>query len=113
MNDYPDFGVSVEGYDPARSDGAEVLRAEDGTVWIYRDYDQEQLTFTIRHAALLWEDEEVLRAFYATNKNTHVRFYDPRSKLHYAVLMLGPPRLLGMRSGMRADIEMTLAGVSV
>jgi len=112
MEDYPDFGVFVEGYDPARSDGAEALRAEDGTVWVYRAYDQEQLTFTITHPAMLWEDEETLRQFYADNKNDVVRFYDPRSKQHYAVLMLGPPRLVGMRSGIHADIEMVLAGVA-
>ena len=112
MEDYPDLCIGVDGYDPERSDGAEVMRAENGKVWIYRAYDQEQLTFTIVHPALTWDEEQALRAFYADNKNDYVRFYDPRSGRHYAVLMQGPPRLSGMRSSTRADIEMTLLGVA-
>lgn len=112
MEDYPDFGIYVDGYSPERSDGAEVMRAENGKTWIYRAYDEEQLTFTIIHPALKWEQEELLRNFYAAHKNEHVRFYDPRSKQHYVVLMAGPPRLSGMRSGIHADIEMTLMGVA-
>lgn len=112
MQDYPDFEVSIEGYDPARSDGSEVMRAENGKVWVYRAYDQEQLTFTVVHPALLWEEEQEIRNFYAAYKGEQVRFYDPRSRQHFIVLMLGPPRLSRMRSGTRADIEMTFSGVA-
>lgn len=112
MQDYPNFYVSTEGYDPVRSDGSELIRAENGEAWIYRAYDTEQITFTIVHQALTREEENQLRDFYAAYRHEHVRYYDPRYDAYFIVLMAGPPRLLGMRGGMLADVQMTLVGVA-
>jgi len=112
MQDYPNFGVSIEGYDPLRTDGSELMRAENGEAWIYRAYDTEQITFTITHPALTKDEENLLRDFYAAHRHEHVRYYDPRYDAYFIVLMAGPPRLVGMRSGMRADVQMTLVGVA-
>lgn len=104
------IGISVDGYTPEWSDGTEVVRAENGRVWLYRHYDREQVTLTIRHPALNRFQELELREFYRDYKHEHIRFYDPRTHEHYIVLMQGPPRLTGMRSGLLADIEMVLLG---
>lgn len=110
MQDYPDFYVSEEGYSPDWSDGSEVLTAENGQTWIYRAFDQGRVTLMITHPALLLDKEQELRAFYADYKSEKVRFYDPRTQEYYIVLMAGPPVLARMRSGLHADIQMTLIG---
>lgn len=111
MENYPDFGVGVDGYNPERADGTEVIRGENGKPWIYRSWDKTRRTFTIIHPALTSSQEQVLNDFYESNKSAEVLFYDPRSAQNYIVLMQGPPRIAGMRSGFHADIEMTLLEV--
>lgn len=111
MHDYPLIDVSIDGYTPEWSDGAEVVRAESGEVWLYRHYAQEQLTLTIVHPALLAAQEATLRQFYRDHKHEYVRFHDLRTQEIYICTMPHPPRLVRMRSGKHADIEMTLLGV--
>lgn len=111
MQDYPSFPISTEGYSPEWSDGTEAMRAESGRDWLYRSYDVEHVTLTITHPALDRDQEAALRAFYRDHKSEHVRFFDPRTEEYYIVQMQGPPRLSGMRSGLLADLEMTLLGV--
>jgi len=108
MEDYPNFGVGVSGYSPDRSNGSQVIRGENGQPFLFILWDRTRSTFTITHPALTIEQEEVITNFYEANKSDPVRFYDPRTRKHYNVLMQGPPRISGMRSGFHADIEMTL-----
>lgn len=111
MADYPDLPISADGYSPDWSDGTEVMRSESGRPWLYRQYDQERVTLTITHPALDKDQEAMLRVFYRDHKNEELRFRDPRTEEWYRVYMQGPPRLSGMRSGLLADLEMTLLGV--
>lgn len=111
MEDYPMIGISIGGYTPEWSDGTEVVRGINGKVWLYRHYDEEQLMLTIVHPALLRDQEMQLRQFYRDHKHEAVRFYDPRTQETYIVYMQGPPRIAGMQSSVRADIEMVLLGV--
>lgn len=112
MQDYPALGISTNGYQSDWSDGTEVVRAENGEVWLYRAYDDEQITLTIRHPNLSSVEENDLRNFYRTYKNERVRFLDPRSGEYYICMMPSPPKLASMVSPMRADIEMTLLMVA-
>lgn len=112
MQDYPALGISTNGYQSDWSDGTEVVRAENGEVWLYRAYDDEQITLTIRHPNLSAVEENNLRNFYRTYKNERVRFLDPRSGEYYICMMPSPPKLASMVSPMSADIEMTLLMVA-
>lgn len=108
MQDYPLLGIAVDGYQPEWSDGTEVVRAENGEVWLYRRYDQEQGTMNIRHPSLLPEEEAQLRSFYRDYKNERVRFFDPRTQEYYICMMPSPPKLANMSTPKRANIDMTL-----
>lgn len=110
MEVYPDFCISIDGYDPAFDDGTEVIMAESGRPWIYRQFDRETVTFTITHPAMTAEDELTLKQFYALNRDDDVLYNDPRYGKAYVVRMIHPPRLQAMRSGFKADVEMTLVG---
>lgn len=111
MANYPDLPISADGYFPEWSDGTEVARAENGRPWLYRPYDQEQLTLTITHPALDKDQEAMLREFYRDHKSDELRFRDPRTEEWYMVYMQGPPRVVGIRGARYADIEMVLLGV--
>lgn len=111
MTEYPEMDVAAQGYAPEWSDGTEVMRAESGRAWLYREYDEEQVELTITHPALTSDQERSLRDFYRDHKSEHVRFNDPRSGDVYLVQMAGPPRIARMQGGMLADVQMTLLGV--
>ena len=108
MQDYPLFGIDVNGYQPDWSDGTEVVIAENGEPWLYRRYDKEHCTMTIRHPSLSADEESQLRQFYRDYKHERVRFFDPRTAEYYLCMMPSPPKLASMSSPMKANIEMTL-----
>lgn len=110
MQDYPTIGIAYDGYAPEWEDGTEVVRALNGEVWLYRHWDKERVTLTITHPALLADQEATLRQFYRDHKHEKVRFHDPRTQETYVCTMPAPPRLVRMRSGFHADIEMVLLG---
>lgn len=112
MQDYPSFRIETSGYQSDVSDGTEIVRAENGEVWLYRAYDDEQITLTIRHPNLSVTDEAELRQFYRSYKHERVRFLDPRSKEYFICMMPSPPKNIGMSSPFLANIEMTLLMVS-
>lgn len=112
MQDYPSLKVETSGYQPDWSDGTEVVRAENGEAWLYRKYDDDQITLTIRHPNLTWVEESDLRQFYNSYKHERVRFLDPRSKEYFICMMPSPPKNVGMSSPMLANIEITLLMVA-
>lgn len=110
MNRYPDNCILADDYAPGRTDGAEVIFADDGTPWVYRPYPEEVITFDITHPALSAAEEQTLRDFYTSNRYDMIEFQDPRSGLIYNVLMQGPPFIRSMATPTLANIGMTLVG---
>lgn len=108
MQDYPLLGIDANGYQPDWSDGTEVVRSENGEAWLYRRYDKEQGTLTIKHPSLKASQEAELRSFYRDYKHERVRFFDPRTREYYVCMMPSPPKLASMSGSMLANIEMTL-----
>lgn len=111
MSTYPDYPISVKGFNIKTDDGTKIIRALDGTAWAYRHYPTLRYTFTIVHPSMTSDEEMQLRAFYNNHKGEYIDFSDPRTKRLYSVLMIGPPQYAGIRSGLHMDVKMILTGI--
>lgn len=107
---YPKLCVSADGYRENPERGTNLYRAEDGTPWIYNAWPETRYTFDITHPALCAEEQLELEQFYDQHIGDEVGWDNPRRQERWIVRMVGPPRLAGMRDGLRGDVEMTLVG---
>lgn len=110
MTEYPDFCIAVDGFNFVPDDGTDEIETEDGTVWMYRQFEHMQYNITVVHPALDAQSELELRQFYDDHKHEKVRFFNPRDSKYYEVKMKSPPRITGMRGGLLADIRMEFRG---
>lgn len=113
MEDYPDFCIDIDGYNPEYDEGVEIFQALSGKPWKYTSFSQEVVTFKIVHPNMTADDEDMLRKFYRDNKGDYVHFTDPRTNKGYEVLMTRSPRIESMVSGKLANISMELIGTEV
>lgn len=111
MDEYPLHSTLV--YDSVLevpTDGTEVLRAEDGTPWIYHRYTGIYYDISFLHRGVTIAERQMIENFYYYHRETQFTFTRRTSGRVYTCVFAGPPVPRAKINRVRWDIAVQLIG---